>query len=53
MNSLPSCLSHSISDGVKGRGTEKVTCLGFGESVEPETETLLPVSFEGFAMLLT
>src|SRR5262245_6443956 len=51
-NSRPSRFSHSISDGVNGRGTKEVPCLGFGEEVEPEAEGLLPVAFEGFAMFL-
>lgn len=51
-NSRPSRFSHSISDGVKGRGTKEVSCLGFGEEVEPEADGFLPVLFEGFAMFV-
>lgn len=50
LNSRPSRISHSISDGVNGRGTKEVACLGFGEEVEPKSEGFLPVAFEGFAM---
>jgi len=52
LNSLPSRLSHSISDGVNGRGAKEVACLGFGEGVEAEAEVLSPVLVEGDAMLL-
>lgn len=51
-NSRPSRFNHSISDGVNGRGTKEVPCLGFGEEVEAEAEGFLPVAFEGFAMFL-
>lgn len=51
-NSRPSRFSHSISDGVKGRGTKEVPSLGFGEEVEAEAEGFLPVAFEGFAMFV-
>jgi hypothetical protein len=52
-NSLPSRLSHSSSDGVKGRGAAEVPCLGLGEEIDAETEVFPPLGVEGFAMLLS
>lgn len=51
-NSRPSRRSHSISDGVNGRGTKEVACLGLREGVEPEAEAFAPGAFEGLAMLV-
>ncbi len=49
---MPSRLSHSNSDGVKGRGAAEVACLGFCEELDSEAEFFPPVGVEGFAMFL-
>jgi hypothetical protein len=46
LNSAPSRLSHSSSDGVNGRGAEEITGLGFDEDVDAEADVFSPVFVE-------